>query len=377
MKPKSAIFFCLFLTFSTLAKGSESRPNIYVMPKADVDLAAYVDHVTSFVSSALRKEFRCASVLTQFDVRMYLAFERQRQLLGAGQDSDLEAIAGAMGATEYILTVEVSPDASNRLLISLSIMKMASAKTLVRKQDISQGGLNTLFATANKVIEKFVEELAYYELCPYKGTITMTRRSTRKRDDVHETPEFCQGFPAVARLTSQTYAEKDTVWRIQKLGKQAATGTADLQTFEEISETEEYNCYPCSSGRMRPRIGNKTITSRGKIEGLSSESSHPEFGVKDVRARVVFKEGGTYSLGVSAASAKGTVNRRTVEKAEGCDPISKNDNKDASIDVPLEEIAGPFQGAPTDRVLADSKEYSYSKGDENITIKVEFRLTRD
>lgn len=376
------ILLISFLVLAGVVQANDENPLIYIQTKFQNkqgygNAEAVASYLESQVWAQIEKEFPCATLSSDKTVSVSLDFARQRALLGTeGSDKDIANIAGAVGG-EYLVALNIIAD-NKQIMLAASCMYTRRAEMVTRSVEIA-GGEGAAMTSADKLAKDFVKGMAYFEICHYHGPVNVTVHTTQKDENREEHMVYCNHREQVYKKTSSLTRTVDTAWKLNKTGKARTVGEVDHRVLEEMQENEEDGCHKCASGREGGRIYNRTETVNATVRGLSQGSSTPSETIKDARVEIIFKLDGTYFLHIKAATDKGEINTRIVEKAEGsCDVVNKSETHSREIDVPLENIWGPFKGTPLDKVLKDQKEKrekSGAPGEETVT-KLDFELSR-
>jgi hypothetical protein len=376
------ILLISFLLLAGVAQAGDENPLIYIQTRFQNrqgygNAEAIASYLETRVWAQIEKEFPCAKLSSDKIVGIQLDFARQRALLGTeGSGNDIANIAGAVGG-EYVVGLNIVAD-NKLILLSASCMYTRRAEMVTRSIEIA-GSEGAAMTSADKLAKDFVKGMAYFEICRYHGPVNVTVHTTLKDEHKEEHGVYCNHSDQVYKKTSSITKTVDTAWKLNKTGKANTVGEVDHKVFEEMREDEEDGCHKCASGREGGRIYNRTETVNATVHGLSQGSSTPGETIKDARIEIIFKQDGTYFLHIKAATDKGEINTRIVEKAEGtCDMVNKSEAHPRELDVPLENIWGPFKGTPLDKILKDQKEEKEPKnaaGEEKVT-KLDFELSR-
>lgn len=346
--------------------------------KGGLRAAAVIQAVDMFLVPRLKKEYPCIEYLDTDGLTALLSLERQRQLLGTGDENALQNMASALGC-KYLISINVKV-MQDQSLITLIFMDNTKAKTLSRSFQTAQYGDPSIDA-AEKATNDLFEGLKEYEICPFKGEIKAKIVSTIKDNQKEEYSVYCNGNDGtyLKTTTKNKYSEND--WTIQKVKLNGSTGTVKISLSEESTTDEENWCYECAPNKQGQRTYHEKITTYADIQGLSMESENEGIKVDDARCYLTFMDDGTYILRVTAASTQGE--KKTIKdvSAHGvCDnknaPPEKTTNK---VDVGLNEIWGPFKGNAQDKTLShkDTIKRTDPVTKEETTITYEFNLTRD
>jgi hypothetical protein len=339
---------------------------------------AVIQAVDMFLVSRLKKDYPCVEYLDTDGLTALLSVERQRQLLGTGDENSLQNMASALGCKYLIsITVKVMQD---QAIISLLFMDNAKAKTLSRSSQVAQYGDPSIDA-AEKATNDLFDGLKTYEICPFKGEITLKITSSKKDDQAEQYSVYCNGIDGIFNKTIKLDKYSENEWSLYKNSFNASTGNVKFNLSEEVS-IEEYNpCYECSPTKQGSRSYNEKTTTYTSLQKLSNESESEGVKVDDARAYLTFLDDGTYTLKIKASSAQGE--KKTIKEvtAQGvCDnsnePPKKTTNK---IDEGILEIFGPFTGTAQDKSLSHSDTITRTNpaSGEEETITYEFNLTRD
>jgi hypothetical protein len=338
------------------------------------------------VQSRIRKEFPCVATLTTHDVGTMLSFMRMRALLGgtieqqASLDQDLAALGGAMG-TDYLVVLNAMATKS-RWTLSARWFDVRKAKALaMAMEDFAPGG-DSLVDACDRVAEKLVDEVAYFEICPYTGPVKITVNTNRSKEEKEEYPVFCNGMDQQYVKTTSESKVADTELEVTRTRRSWATGTIRYHSVETSKLVEEDPCHACDPTRKGVRIYTESHRTTVDIEGLSEESSTAGQRISDVRPYLKFDRNGTFRLEILATSKPGVRKVHIERKAEGnCDTTVAKPKEDYSMrtDIPLGNVMGPFAGSPRDKVLTGHKEFREKDPvtGEETTINVEFQLQRD
>lgn len=234
--------------------------------------------------------------------------------------------------------------------------------------------------TSSEICQLFIKKLSKYEICPFKGEITVKTVSTKKDNQTEEYAVYCNGIDGKYRKTTtiDNYSEND--WTIQKIDKNASTGNVKL-TISEVFKIEEQNpCFKCSPQKQARRTYFEKITTKADIQGLSKESESKEIKVDDARCYLTFLDDGTYTLRVTASSKPGVkITTKEISAQGSCNNINQKPKTITNkVDEGLNEIFGPFTGTGLDKMLShkDIIKRTTPSGEEE-TITYEFNLTRE
>lgn len=339
---------------------------------------AILQALDMFVVARLKKDYPCVEYFDTDGLHAIISWERQRQLLGSGDETELQNLGAALGSKYLIvLNAEVR---NNQALITAIFMDNIKAKTLSRSFQNALYG-DAAVDAAEEVANKLFDVLKTYEICPFKGDINIKIESTLKDKQTEEYSVYCNGLDGYYKKTTSTDNYSENEWTLYKNSFNASTGTVKFNLSEE-STIDEYNpCYECSPKKQGQRSYNEKITTYASLQNLSNESESEGVNVDDARAYLTFLDDGTYTLRIKASSTQGE--KKTIKEvtAQGiCDnsnePPKKTTNK---IDEGINEIFGPFTGTAQDKVLSqkDTIKKTDPVSGEEQTITYEFNLTRE
>lgn len=380
---KKYFLLLIALTVTHSAVQADVKPRFFISTSAAGDssgtlAAAYVAYFETQVFDLIKQIYPCADINSLSTVTALLDLERQKQLLGSGTDNAFNNIAQSLGC-DYLISLKVSV-INNTALVSALCMDNKKAKTLSRAFANAQHGDAGLDAVV-KVSKELFDGLKQYEICPFKGPVTVHIVSTRKDKQKEEHAVYCNRTDGVYRKTTSIdkYSEND--WAIEKTGKNSAKGDVTFNLSEETTIEEDNPCYECSSKKQGPRSYFEKRTTYSKLQGLSNESESNGTRVDDARVYITFLDDGTYTLRVKAASTQGEKRTKKDVHAEGvCDNIkSKPETVTSKVDEGINETFGPFAGTAQDKVLSqkDTIKRSDPNTKEESTITYEFTLTRE
>lgn len=346
--------------------------------KGGLRAAAVIQAVDMFLVPRLIKEYPCIEYLDTDGLSALLSLERQRQLLGTGDENALQNMASALGC-KYLISINVKV-MQDQALVTLIFMDNTKAKTLSRSFQTAQYG-DPVFDAAEKATNDLFEGLKQYEICPFKGEIKANVVSTTKENQKEEYSVYCNGNDGtyLKTTTINNYSEND--WTIQKIRLNGSTGNVKIRLSEESTTDEENWCYECAPNKQGQRTYHEKITTYANIQGLSMESESEGIKVDDARCYLTFLDDGTYFLRVTAASTQGE--KKTIKdvSAQGvCNNINNPPEKITNkVDVGLNEIWGPFNGNAQDKTLShkDTIKRTDPVTKEETTITYEFNLTRE
>lgn len=396
---RSFFLTLLALILTANASWGYTVSRIWVESQAS-ETAGYKDgdgvrlHLQGVLMEAILKAFPCVSMLSGDDAKTILKFTRERENISPldeksseAMQADLQELNGAAKARFYVLiqvngikeTVEMTVKFLDRLAEKNNI-------TLVRR--VSGPG-DAAFGPIREMAEELVREMAYLEICPYTGPVTLTVNSNKKKDETSEYPISCPAIDGMYKRRQQEEVNVVQHWRLERTGKPDTSGEMTATIYEKREDREENSCYPCSSGRKAGRTNTKTTTIKAEVNGLSTRSRvMGEQENHDATINLAFARNGTYTIRISGSSEAANYRGKTQETTEGsCDLVNKTaDLSEEQINtlimynrsLPLTVPMTTFPGTPFDKRLTGKKEIPLHDPltGENATITLEFNLQR-
>lgn len=372
---KKYIFILIFISGVFAGNTNAARVKFFVVTQSKselVDAKTICEVFETALFNDLRAAFPCVDYLNQGALHAILDWERRRALLGSGDDSVLQNLAGAVGS-DYLIKFTADVIGS-QMYLSVFCMDMRKAETLART-DVS-GTIGQADSNAKKVSNELIKQLKEYEICPYSGPLTIDVKSELDDSKTDNANCPCGGDVAIITTTRKTNATMK--WELTKVGKNSCSGTAKYDLNEKMTIESNYPCIKCENGDQGFTKITETNESEAKVEGLSDESYSEGQQVSDARIMLYFLEDGTYNVLVKATSKKGVLKVTTEKKYEGaCENESEpKDTKNKSIDIPFVEVFGPYKGTARDKVLSQKETKDVSNGAEKVTITIDFTLTQ-
>lgn len=372
---KKYIFILIFISGVLAGNTNAARVKFFVVTQSKSELADAKTICHAFETELfkdLREAFPCVDNLDQGSLHAILGWERKKALLGSGDDSQLQNLAGAVGS-DYL--VKFTADViGNQLHLSAFCIDMRKAETLART-DVS-GTIGQAGSNAKKVSKELIKQLKEYEICPYSGPLTIDVKTELEDSQTDNVNCPCGGDVATINTTRKTNATMK--WELNKVGKNSCSGTAKYDLNEKMTIESIYPCIKCKNGDQGFTKITETNESEAKVEGLSNESVSEGQQVADARIMLYFLEDGTYNVLVKATSKEGVLKVTTEKKYEGaCESESEpKDTKNKSIDIPFVHVLGPYKGTAQDKVLSQKETKDISMGNEKVTLTVDFTLTQ-
>jgi hypothetical protein len=374
-------------------------PQIWVESQA-LEAAGYKDgegirqHLQGVLMEAIEKAFPCVSMISRDDANTILKFVRERQSISPmdtqsseALQADLQELSGASKARFYIL-VQVN-GIKETAEMTVNFRDRREEKNNITLMRRVSGPGDATFGPNLEMAQELVREMAYLEICPYTGPMTLTVNSSRKKDETSEYPISCPSIDGMYKRWQQEEVNVLQHWRLQRTGKPDTSGEMTATIYENREDREENSCYPCTSGRKGGRTNTKTTTIKAEVNGLSTRSrvmGEPEN--HDATVRLTFDRNGTYSIAINGTSTAANYRGKTQETTEGtCDLVNKSaDLSEDQINtlikynrsLPLTVPKTSFSGTAFDKRLTGKKEIPLHDPttNEQATITLEFDLQR-
>lgn len=379
-------FFCILILLLLIVPVSKAEKikfllswSVKVENEADRGkLELFCDDFEGAFNQNMDKYIPCASYTSYANIVAVLNNEREKQLLGVGDESVLENLAGSMGA-QYLVNLKMT-QLGQTVWMNATCMHMKNAKTLVNvmaSAPISEDA----FDEVKKLADKFFDDLLKYEICPYKGKIKIEVKSDLDVDVSKEYPVYCNGQDRMYKIHYKENKHSVNYWTFEKVTKVWARAYIDYNLSEESEKEIEDGCYDCPSGKTR-RYFHETVSKKGTIDEVSQESELEGKQIDDARIEITFNDNGTYTIRVEAASKATDFTETRYKYAESwCD----TDNKPPQTlknktDIPLTYIFGPYQGTAKDESLVQHPDTIVTKdpiSGEQTTYTISFDLLRE
>lgn len=377
----------LLLVMIATTSFSFPKPRFFITTQAKGDdkgllsATSYLPRFESEVMKDLKKMFPCVETNIASGIAALISWDRQRQLLSTsnGSDNYLENIAGALGC-DYLICLKVNVF-NNMTTISAACLDIRKVDAIAHAFETAPHGDAALDAL-EKAAQNLIDDIARYEICPFKGKVQVKVISNLEKNEEEEYGVYCNQKDEMYRkeTTINNHSEKD--WLLEKTGLKSGKGTVNYNISEEFSLVEENGCFRCKSGREGGRTLRERTTTKGKIEGLSNESTQDGLPVDDARISLKFMDDGTYTMVVKAASKKGDLTLINEAHSVGtCDLVNvapKPIQKKADIGI-RDMTFGPFNGTAKEKILSDSQVINETDpiSEEENQYSIEFNLKRD
>ncbi len=379
---KKYLVISIILLISVIELRADVKPRFFIATAASGDSSGklaepYLSYFETKVFNFLKDVYPCVEISSLSTITALLELERQRQLLGAGDDNAITNIGQALGCN-YLISLRVSV-INNKALITALCLDVKKVQAISRAMANVQHGEAGLDAVDN-VSKQLIDGLKKYEICPFKGPFKIHVVSTTKDKQTEEYPVYCNKIDGIYKKEITIDNSSNSEWNLYKRDKYSTDGNVKFTMREETILEEQNDCYECTSGRKGGRTYYKKTLSSADVQGLSKDSEQYGIKVDDARIELTFLDNDTYTILIKAASNKGDKKEKIEEHAEGtCDNIQPNNNSiNVKADVPLKQLLGPFKGNAQDDVLTEKSTIKNVDPNtkEETEIEYEFNLTK-
>lgn len=335
-------------------------------------------------TAGLKENFPCADEIEDQLIYALLDQERKKQLLGAGSDQAMNDIRDAHDI-DYLVAFELGVFADRLIVSSTCTPYRTQERTpIIRKTtttSFSKTSTTEITAACKDVADKMIEALKKYEICPFKGPVTLTKTSTLDSVNTLQYNVYCNEMDQQYIKKTETHNSSYSEWKLERKGIPRTDGTMTFHATEESEVNEQDGCHQCKSGRSGGRIFTEKRSMEVRGSGISQTSFYNGKAQYDTRIDLEFLEDGTYIMIVKATSLPVTGTDNVTTHAEGtCDNIPLTTIPEPrEIKIPLMMIFGPYTGDASSKVLheRDSKEVNDPITGEKTTITIDFTLTHD
>ena len=361
---KVCFLVAFLILLSGSAQASPQKLKIFVFGKSNSKTAEAIQrYLKNKVQQLLLNQYPCADNLTDEDAATMLRFERDRQLLGAGDPDALSNIASALGA-QYVVSFNVI-QINSTITMNATGLDGRRGKAVSKQAAVAHGegeALEAADSLAEKIASDLINSLPDCYVNEWVGTITYRRVFQGKSRDT----EDVQFGKRTTEITSKTTTDADFEVRGTKKPAKAFVKWAD-QSLKNTITKQTFKCpgtTPFEEGKTVTRnmteMERVTGNAEGKVDAVASVSvDGDEFTISFTVPQI---EGGT------------SIRDWTLKDSGGCgDPESKNENN--SIQYTTQELYEQAKGK-IDRAKPDvltgsqtvSGELSMAPGCEQTTI---------
>lgn len=384
---RSACLFLLLLCLTSLRLEAAKTKSIYI--KVSIDMNMDEDsknnlkwRLEKMFEAKLRDAFSCIEVLTED------AFSREIQALRQealnGESGSLSSLSNRLCNYNFLLAVNISQTSTGLTSTSANLNQLRPVRNYGSK--FLSGKNSDPYNLSVTLANQLIDEASENELCPYTGTLTAIHKSERKYHEENSsevtnfdpmTLDYCTGTQVTALDIQSSYEAR---WELLRQERGAALGQLNCELQELLEESDENNCYTCSSGRFGGRTWNRTTLTNFSTSKISSQSESDQNDINDTRINIKFYDNDTYMIFIKSTSTYASNCTLTIqEMAKGsCDSVNDKETKHTSKSVWIDQKLGPFQGGPTDKTLSGKGQIQLipSVEGETSTLEFEFSFSR-
>jgi len=389
MKKKYIVLsiFILFLTESSLCQKRDIRfflVHRFIGPDENRKSLEGLDGwFYTYFSNKIEETFPCASVNTDKAIGVLLEQERQMQLLGKGSDENMKSIADAYNI-DYLVSLELGTMIGNQFSVSVVCMpyrtkdKFPIARAFARCAFTETSGgemVKKVEQAANEIIEKLKKQ----EICPFKGTVTITNSSTLDTVKEYQYAVYCNETDLQLQRKTEIHNNTYSSWELSRQGNERANGVMEFVTIEKSTIEEKDGCYTCEAGKKGYRSFTEEHSLNHSGNGISHESQWNGKPQEDTRIELEFLDDGTYLLIAKGTSEPANGSESVILKAEGICANNETNKIPRVVRIPLMAIFGPYSGKAIDKVLQQKEKIETKDpiSNEKHTYTIDFTLKHD
>jgi hypothetical protein len=327
------VAFLILLSGSVQA--SPQKLQIFVLGNSNSKKAETIENWLKVrVTHLLRDQYPCASNQSDDDVADMLKFERERQLLGAGDPDALSNIAGGLGA-QFVVSVNVI-QVNGTFTLNATGFDDRRGKVVSKQAAVAHSedeALDAAESLAEKMVSDLINSMPDCYVNEWVGTITY-RRVFQSKSQTTEDVLVAKGTTTM-EITSKTTTDADFEVRGTKKPAKAFVKWAD-QTLKKSITKQTFTCpgtTPFEQGKTVTRnvteVETITGNAEGKVDAVASVSVN----------------GDEYTISFRVPEIEGGIGVRdwTLKDSGGCGPPeSKHENN--SIQYTTQELYEQAKG---------------------------------
>lgn len=377
---KNVTLFILFSLVAAVTVSAQKSSALIVHQRSGdsaLTRSMSVNLENSLVSD-LKKEFPCLEVTTQDKIHAKLNQLRQMALLGSEANYTIEDVGKSFNY-DYMFSINTTQAAGDLFRIEIRCYKKKEVYSF------EWANVNTspdsYPADCEQLSTSLMERLKRFELCAFRGNVTLTIETERDTTVKASYMVYCDGMDRQFSSEEVTQSRTKTIWTLKKTNTEHAEGDVSIFMYEEKSYEEDNPCYRCQSGREGGRTYKNKSTFNVDSEGISTESIFEGKPHADARIKLYFEENSTYNITVNATSKTFTDDESWEMEAVGtCDNIPRESTtKNREEDVFTNQTFYSFPGKSTDLYLIqnDTKSWIDPVTHERTTITIDFNLSKE
>lgn len=372
------LFIVINLLFFTLLYGQKTTVLFVHERSGDSALVNAVSKkLESAVISDLKKEFPCLEVITREQITNKLKYLREMALLGNPASYTIEDV-GKSYNTDYMFILKTTQATSD--MLRLEVLCYHKKEVAAFEWANAFSSPDSYSEDCESLSKALMERLKRFELCYFRGDVTLTVETERDTAVISEYMVYCDGFDRQFRKKENFESRTKTVWKLKKTNTEHAEGDVTIFMYEEKSIEEDNPCYKCQSGREGGRSYKYNSTFNVDSEGISTESIFDGKPHADARIKLYFEDNGTFNITINATSKLFTDKENVEIEATGtCDNIpreTRTENRD--VNVFTNQTFYSFPGKSTDLSLSNSEIKSWIDPvtREKTTVTIEINLSK-
>lgn len=240
------VWYVLFfpLQHTSYAQGQQQRTKVLLADTKESYTSFYyqkrglasVGAINQTLVAYLKDIFPCADFTMMENIRAMINFNRQQNLFGSGENAGdfLENIIGELGSMDYLLTTSYGNIIDeNHWSLSASLIHIGKKKRPfsvdARAYATAQGSASSSIMT---MIQEVVKQLSKAEICPWVGTITVSK--TKEQDTTSTT--VTSGEKSTSKHTITKQEKTIEAWSIDASGKNNNKGSVKYEMVDSYRE---------------------------------------------------------------------------------------------------------------------------------------------
>jgi len=261
---------------------------------------ANINTINQMLTAHLNNAFPCAEFTAMQDIRTMINYNKGQQLLSGGEGAGdfLGNIGAETGSMDYILTTSFSNITDeNHWFLSASLLHIGKKQGWSAEARASATAQGAASFVITGLIQEVVKQLSEAEVCPWLGTVTVTKILTKDTTSITVT----SGDKSTTNRTITKKETMDETWSIEAVGKKKCKGTVkyakDASYKEETYTSGNVPCFrstgPCAitDDFIPGSFSHYLLTIKESVKGGQN--------FDNVTLKVVFDAGsGNYSLSI-------------------------------------------------------------------------------
>jgi hypothetical protein len=175
-----------------------------------------------------------------------IGLERDKALLGVGDDKRLEELGGTFGC-DFLISILVTTS-KEVITFSALCMRPDSAMELSRVL-VTTAHDDGAIDVMNDAAAELVAQLKKFEICPFTGSVKIEVSSKRATENREEYTVYCNGINQQYLKVTEISGRSSTLLDLQKIKWEYTSGYMKYEDIDSNTVREEAGCYKCPSGR--------------------------------------------------------------------------------------------------------------------------------